>query len=82
MSQSDIPREPGSVLIQVVQRTGKIERVRRGEVPVVELFLFDHQRIVSIELREAMFESRTRKTKDWYWTAYVESRHPVQAGEP
>ena len=82
MSVRDRPIiERGSVLAQVVQRKGKIERVKRGETPVVEMFLMSHQRVVSIDLREAHFDDLNRKTVDWYWTAYVESRHPCQAGE-
>lgn len=63
-----------SPLVQIQKRTGWIDRVPRGDTPIVELQLLDNQSIVSIELREAIFDRPERKTVDWRWTAYIATR--------
>jgi hypothetical protein len=60
-----------TVLVQIVKRRGVVDRVPRGEEPVVELKLEPGQYVVSFELREAPWVRADRKTTDWRWTAYV-----------
>lgn len=65
----------GEVLVQVVKRTGRIDRVKPEEAPpVVELMLRPNERVISLELRESYWQRPERKTGDWHWTAYVEVR--------
>jgi hypothetical protein len=59
------------VLTQVTKQRGTVERVPRGEEPVVELHLEPEQYIVGFELHEAAWVGVERKTVDWVWTAYV-----------
>jgi hypothetical protein len=61
-------------LVQIVKHKGRIDRVPRDDTPVVELDLQPDQRVVSIELKEAMFSAPDRKTVDWRFVAYVETR--------
>lgn len=59
------------MLVQITKTTGRIDRVRRGQTPIVELDLQPTQYVIGIELREAHFDDLERKTVDWYWTAYI-----------
>jgi hypothetical protein len=61
-------------LIQIAKVDGRIDRVPRGETPVVELQLERHQRVISMDLRYLLPINMERKTLDWRWTAYVETR--------
>lgn len=62
-------------LVQIVKRTGRIDRVKPEHAPpVVELEIGDNQRVISIDLHEVVFGDLDRKTRDWRWTAYVETR--------
>lgn len=61
-------------LVQVVKRQGEIDKVARDDIPIVELHLEDNQRIVSMDLRPKLYDRADRKTVDWKWTAYVETR--------
>lgn len=68
-SESFAPR-----LVQVQKRRGKIERVRPEDgPPVVELYLMDNERVISLDLSEDWWYG-DRKTRDWSWTAYIEAR--------
>jgi hypothetical protein len=66
-----------SVFVQISERRGAIDRVRRGTTPVVELELEPNQRVVSIDLRKTTYDDPERKTVDWRYLAYVESRWNV-----
>lgn len=61
-------------LVQIIKLTGTIERVKPGVTPVIELQLEDNQRVVSVDLGEKILFHSQRKTTDWHWTAYVETR--------
>lgn len=62
-------------LVQLTRLRGEINRVPAGQEPgVVELHLEPHQRVVSLDLREAAWCSPERKTVDWRWTAVIETR--------
>lgn len=61
-------------LVQIRKHVGRIDRVPRGETPIIELQLLDNQSIASIELREAFFDRPERKTVDWTWVAYIATR--------
>lgn len=61
-------------LVQIARVTGRIDRVPRGDTPVVELDLEDHQRVVSVELKALLFDDPGRKTVDWKYVVYVETR--------
>lgn len=60
-----------SIFTQVSRVEGRIERVRPGETPIVELRLWQGQYIAGFELEREFDTSRTRKTYDWRWTAYI-----------
>lgn len=61
-------------LVQIQQIKGRVDRVPRGDVPVIELDLEPNQRVVYVSLSESLFDPRDRKTVDWHWIAYVENR--------
>ena len=62
-------------LVQIEKRKGKINRVKPPDAPpIVELHLEPHQRVISIELTEDWWYG-DRVTRDWSWTAYIESRY-------
>lgn len=63
-------------LVQITERSGRVDRVPRGEKPVVELHLEANQSIVRFELQdgERFFEHSARKTVDWTWTAAIATR--------
>jgi hypothetical protein len=62
----------GQVLTQIVKQTGTVDRVPRGETPVVELHLNPGQYIAGFELQMIRpYDDHERKTKDWRWAAYV-----------
>ena len=61
-------------LVQVSKRTGRINRVKNGETPVIELFLADNESIVGVELKDWGHLWPERKTVDWTWTAYIATR--------
>lgn len=61
-------------VVQVARREGEIERVPRGQQPLLELHLTHDQRIVSVEMKRRSWDDLERKTVDWYWVAYVETR--------
>jgi hypothetical protein len=60
-------------LVQIARREGRIERVPRGEVPVIELRLAPGQYVANVELAslEYVVNQPERKTIDWTWTAYI-----------
>jgi len=60
-------------LVQITPRSGIVKRVPLGKEPLVEIKLEDNQRIVAMELREAVGFFSDRKTADFYWTALVET---------
>lgn len=60
-----------SELVQITLRNGWIDRVPRGQTPVIELALEPGQYVAGVELHERMFDSLERKTVDWRWAAYV-----------
>lgn len=63
-------------LVQITERTGRVDRVPRGEKPMVEIQLEEHEQIVRFELHdgERYFERPGRKTVDWRWTATIATR--------
>jgi hypothetical protein len=63
-------------LVQITERSGRVDRVPRGEKPVVELHLEENQSIVRFELQdgERYFDRPERKTVDWTWTATIATR--------
>lgn len=64
-------------LVQITHRTGTINRVPRGETPVIELQLDRNQKIVSVELQPTHRSLWSdRKTLDWTWTVVTEWRDP------
>lgn len=63
-----------TALVQISKVEGKIDRVPRDETPVVELHVEPNERVISIDLRCREFDHLERKTVDWRWTAYVETR--------
>lgn len=64
----------GQNLVQITRHHGSISRVKPGHgPPVIELHLGPNERVVSIELTED-WTYGDRKTSDWSWTAYVETR--------
>lgn len=60
-------------LVQITKREGRIDRVPRGETPVIETRLAPGQYIAGVELKslEYVVNQPERKTIDWEWTAYV-----------
>ena len=56
---------------QIVQHSGRINRVPEKQAPVVELMLEEGQYIAGLELRELNPFDLDRKTRDWVWTATV-----------
>lgn len=60
-------------LVQITRREGYIDRVPRGETPVIEIHLAPGQYVVSASLKslDDVTGSPERKTVDWKWTAYV-----------
>lgn len=63
-------------LVQITEKSGRVDRVPRGEKPVVQLDLEPHQEIVRFELQdgERFFDHPARKTVDWTWTAMIATR--------
>jgi hypothetical protein len=62
---------PGG-LVQIVKHTGRINRVKPGEEPVIEIVLQPGQYVVSVKLEKVWLSSRSeRVTDDYDWTAYV-----------
>lgn len=61
-------------LVQVSTKEGKIRRVPRGEMPVIEMDLGDNQRVVQVELHSTEYSYIDRKTVDWRWIATIETR--------
>lgn len=63
-------------LVQITERKGSVPRVPRGQKPMVELHLEQHEQIVGFELHdgERYFEHPERKTVDWTWTATIATR--------
>lgn len=61
-------------LVQVARREGQIEKVPRGQQPLLELHLNHNQRLISVDMRRPFWDDPERKTVDWLWTAYVETR--------
>ncbi len=59
-------------LTQITKHRGRIDRVPRGEVPVIELHTEWYQQIVSVKLRElSPFSSYERKTVDWQYEYFL-----------
>lgn len=61
-------------LVQISKREGRIARVKRGETPVIELYLAPGQYVTSVELERIDPYGRRameRKTVDWRWSAFV-----------
>jgi hypothetical protein len=63
-------------LVQISERSGRVDRVPRGEKPMVEIQLEEHEQIVRFELHdgERFFDRPERKTVDWTWTATIATR--------
>ena len=61
-------------LVQVTYRQGEIKRVPRGQDPFIEIELDDRQRIIAMDMRRKIFINPERKTDDWTWWAFVETR--------
>jgi hypothetical protein len=62
------------VFHQIALREGRIDRVPKGEVPVIELHLNEGEYITSVKLEPIdLFSNNAieRKTRDWRWKAYV-----------
>lgn len=58
-------------LVQISKRSGRIDRVKRGETPVIELHLEPEQYVANVELHEIDRYDLARKTVDWSWTVFV-----------
>lgn len=63
-----------SSLVQISRQQLRVDRVPRGVEPLLELNLEDNQRVVGIEARSSHYERVERKTIDWHFTVYVETR--------
>lgn len=62
-------------LIQIERREGKVKRVKGSEPPTIEFRLRRDQRVISIKLREdTLWDRSDRTTRDWSWTAFIETR--------
>lgn len=63
-------------LVQITERSGRVDRVPRGVQPVVELHLEENQSIIRFELLdgERFFDRPERKTVDWTWNATIATR--------
>lgn len=62
------------MLVQISECKGRINRVKPGESPVIELHLEDHQRVICVEMRQVELFNPDRKTNDFVWRAFIESR--------
>lgn len=61
--------------MQVSRHKRVYERVALNETPTLELSLDDNQRIVSLEVSDNRYHvSPERKTCDWTFVAWVETR--------
>lgn len=60
-----------SQLVQITKRSGRIDRVKYGITPLIELHLEPGQYVSNTELWQSPYPAQHRKTIDWYWTAYV-----------
>lgn len=65
-------------LVQIIQRSGRIERVPRGSQPVIELYLDENQYVTDMHLRavsgyDSMHPS-DRTTTDYAWSCFVVTR--------
>ena len=60
-------------LVQISKRRGQIDRVKKGETPVLELLLSEREYVVGVSLEPIVQYGKAfeRKTQDWTWTAYV-----------
>lgn len=65
----------GGALVQISSRSGEVRGPSHGyQAPdLIELHLEPHQRVVQVEWRRG-HDYRTRKTVDWTWTVWIESR--------
>lgn len=59
------------IYTQVSKKAGRIDRVRDGQTPVVDLLLQPGQYIVSFELEPVVLFHSERKTVDWTWEAII-----------
>lgn len=63
-----------STYVQIAERKGRINRVKPGETPVIELHLEDNQRVICVEMKQVDPLNLTRKTNDFVWRAFIEHR--------
>jgi hypothetical protein len=59
------------VFTQIAKQEGRIDRVPRGETPVIELTTEGDQYITDVRLEQIDPYSFDRKTVDWRYTYYV-----------
>lgn len=76
---ADLTESDGPVFVQITARRGEVRGpVESYSAPdLIELNLEPNQRVIQIEWSRG-FESRRRKTVDWRWTAWIESRFPKE----
>jgi hypothetical protein len=63
------------VLHQIARREGRIDRVKRGETPVIDLPLDEHVRVISATLERIdpySAHNLERKTADWRYVVYLD----------
>lgn len=63
-----------STYIQISERKGRINRVKPGDTPIIELHLEDNQRIICVEMKQVDPLNLQRKTNDFVWRAFIENR--------
>lgn len=61
-------------LVQISEAKGRINRVKAGESPLIELHLEDHQRVICVEMRQVEPFNTERVTRDFVWRAFIETR--------
>lgn len=74
LAEARVP-EQSSSLVQITSRSGVVRGPADSyQTPeLIELRLEAHQRVVQVDWQRG-HESRTRKTVDWTWTVWIESR--------
>lgn len=60
--------------VQITEAKGRINRVKAGETPVIELHLQDHQRVICVEMRQVEPFNNERVTRDFVWRVFIETR--------
>lgn len=64
-------------LVQIEKRTGRLVRVPRSVVPILELPLDDNQEVQGVRFWQHVPKvdmNPARKTHDWDWECYIVTR--------